>query len=146
MSVHTWITADPIDAGSVLPHVGASGDGAIALFLGVVREHNDGRAVSGMRYEAYPAMAARVLADIAQEAGAQWSTDRIAVVHRTGELAIGEASIAIAVSTPHRAEAFEACRFIIEAVKERLPVWKHEHYTDGEAAWLANAATEDGAP
>ena len=143
--MRTWITADPIDAGSVLAHVGASEDGAIALFLGIVREQNDGRPVSGMRYEAYPAMAERVLAEIAQQAGAQWSTDRVAVVHRTGDLAVGEASIAIAVSTPHRADAFDACRFIIEEVKRRLPVWKHEHYTDGDAAWLANAVTQDSA-
>jgi molybdopterin synthase catalytic subunit len=80
-----------------------------------------------------------VLSAIAQEAALLCGTDHIAVVHRTGELMIGDVSVAIAVSTPHRAEAFEAARYIIEHIKQRLPVWKHEHYVDGAAQWLSGA-------
>ena len=81
-------------------------------------------------------MAAAELAAMASEAGARWGTDRIAVVHRTGDLTLGEPSVAIAVSTPHRAEAYEASRWIIEEIKVRLPVWKHEHFVDGESRWV----------
>jgi molybdopterin synthase catalytic subunit len=81
-------------------------------------------------------MAAPVLTDIAHEAAAMLGTDRVAVVHRVGELAIGEVSVAIAVSSPHRAQAYEASRYVIEEIKKRLPVWKHEHYTDGRSKWV----------
>jgi molybdopterin synthase catalytic subunit len=134
--MHTAITSDPIDTARVLGAVGSEDDGAVLLFLGTVRRQNDGRPVRGMHYDAYAVMAERVLAGIAQEASARAGTDRIAVVHRTGELAVGEVSVAIAVSTPHRAEGFAAARYIIEQIKERLPVWKREHYTDGAARWL----------
>jgi molybdopterin synthase catalytic subunit len=134
--MRTRVTPDVIDPAAVLGAVGSAGDGAVLLFLGTVRETNDGRAVNGMRYDAYAEMAGRVLEQIAEEAAAVAGSDRIAVVHRTGELAIGEVSVAIAVSTPHRAQAFDAARYVIEQVKLRLPVWKQEHYVDGEAAWL----------
>jgi molybdopterin synthase catalytic subunit len=111
-------------------------DGAVALFLGTVRDHNDGRDVDGLEYEAYGPMAERVLAEIAAEAASRWQTDRIAAAHRFGLLAIGEASVAIAVSTPHRADAFDACRYIIEQIKERLPIWKRESYGDGTSEWV----------
>jgi molybdopterin synthase catalytic subunit len=134
-----WITTGPIEAAQVLGEVGSRADGAVLLFLGTVREQNDGRPVTGMRYDAYTAMADQVLHAIAAEAAEQAGTDRIAVVHRTGELAIGEVSVAIAVSTPHREPAFAAARFIIEQIKLRLPVWKHEHYADRESRWLEGA-------
>ena len=137
--MHTSVTHDVIDPATVLARVGAPADGAVLLFLGTVREQNDGRAVTGMRYDAYVEMADPVLRDIAAEAAARAGTDRIAVVHRTGELAIGDVSVAIAVSTPHRAEAFDAARYVIEQIKQRLPVWKHEHYVEGDAAWLRGA-------
>ena len=131
-----WITADPISADSVLSHVGAESDGAINLFLGVVRNHNEGQAVSGMHYDAYVEMAERVLREIVTEAEALPGSGRVAAVHRTGELQIGEASVAIAASAPHRAAAFEACRYVIEEIKKRLPVWKQERYVDGAERWL----------
>lgn len=130
------VTADPIDPGRVLASVAAPEDGAVLLFLGVVRDHNEGRPVTGMEYEAYEEMAEDVLASIAEVASERWETDRIAVVHRTGALEVGEVSVAIAVSTPHREEAYRASRWIIEAIKERLPVWKREHYVDGERRWV----------
>lgn len=120
----------------VLGRVGAEEDGAALLFLGVVRDHADGRAVRGMRYDAYREMAESVLSEIAREGAERLGTDRVAVVHRVGELAIGEVSVAIAVSSPHRAEAYDASRYVIEEIKKRLPVWKKEHYTDGREEWV----------
>lgn len=131
------ITDAPIDGAAVLAEVGSSEDGAAVLFLGTVRRTNEGRLVTGMRYDAYRAMAEQVLGDIAGEAAKRAESDRIAVVHRIGELAVGETSVAIAVSTPHRAQAFDAARYVIEEIKLRLPVWKEEHYVEGDARWLA---------
>ncbi len=136
MSVRAWITTDPIDPAELLAQAGDPADGATVLFLGHVRETNEGRPVTGMPYDAYVDMAQRVLAEIAAEAAARLGTERIAVVHRVGELAVGEVSAAIVASSPHRAEAFDAARAVIEEIKRRLPVWKHEHYADGAAAWL----------
>ncbi|HSJ08213.1 MAG TPA: molybdenum cofactor biosynthesis protein MoaE [Longimicrobiales bacterium] len=134
--MRAWITTDPIAAQDVLDGVGTATDGATVVFLGTVREENDGRPVSGLRYDAYVAMAEDVLLRIAGEAGRRAGTDRVAVVHRIGELAVGDASVAIAVSSPHRAEAFDAARFVIEAIKQRLPVWKQEYYVEGAPRWL----------
>jgi molybdopterin synthase catalytic subunit len=135
----TWITPDVIDPAAVLACVGSAADGAVLLFLGTVREQNDGRPLRGMRYDAYAEMAEQVLAAIAAEAAERAGTDRLAVVHRTGELEIGNVSVAIAVSTPHREQSFDAARYVIEQIKLRLPVWKHEHYTDSESRWLDGA-------
>jgi molybdopterin synthase catalytic subunit len=137
MSERAWITRAPIDPGSVLDRVGSAGDGAALLFVGVVRDHNEGAAVTGLTYEAYDAMAVRVLDEIAGEAAERLGTPRIAVVHRVGKLEVGEVSVAIAASSAHRAEAFDATRYVIEEIKKRLPVWKKEHYLEGDAAWLA---------
>jgi molybdopterin synthase catalytic subunit len=136
--LHTAITTAPLAPPAVLARVGGREDGAALLFVGMVREQNDGRPVSGMRYDAYVSMAQPVLAAIAAEVAERHGIARIAVEHRIGELEIGEASVAIAVSAPHRAEAFDACRAIIEEIKMRLPVWKQEHYTDGATAWLGS--------
>ena len=134
--IHASVGPERIDPATVLERVGSPEDGAVLLFLGVVRDHADGRAVSGMRYDAYTEMAEPVLAEIAREAAERLGTDRLAVVHRYGELEVGEVSVAIAVSSPHRAEAFEASRYVIEEIKKRLPVWKKEHYVDGSEAWV----------
>lgn len=130
------ITSEPIDPSDILRRVGDSGDGAVLLFLGTVRDRNEGRAVQGMEYEAYEEMAREVLGEIAREAGALLGTDQVAVVHRLGSLSVGEVSVAIAVSSPHRAQAYEASRYVIEEIKKRLPVWKREHYVDGERSWV----------
>lgn len=130
------VTADVIDPAGVLGRVGSDEDGATVLFLGVVRDHADGRAVSGMRYDAYVEMAQPVLQSVAEEAAQRLGTDRVAVVHRVGELEIGDISVAIAVSSPHRAESFDASRYVIEEIKKRLPVWKKEHYLDGSEEWV----------
>ncbi len=137
----TWITSEPLDSAAMLERVGTPDDGAVLLFAGTVRNQNDGRAVTGMRYDAYREMAERVLREIAQEAAARWEVSRIAAVHRTGELNVGECSVLIAVSSPHRAEAFDAGRYVIEEIKQRLPVWKQEHYVDG-SRWLEGRLPE----
>ncbi len=142
--MYTAIAVDPIDSTEILGRVGESRDGAVLLFLGVVRDHADGRSVSGMRYEAYAEMAEPVLAEIAEEAAERIGSDRIAVVHRIGELEIGEVSVAIAVSSPHRDAAYTASRYVIEEIKKRLPVWKHEHYREGDSAWVAGVELEPG--
>jgi molybdopterin synthase catalytic subunit len=119
-----------------LARVGADDDGAVILFLGTVRNHADGASVDGITYEAYERMASPVLAEIANEAAERLGTARVAVVHRVGELAIGDVSVAIAVSSPHRAQAYDASRYVIEEIKQRLPVWKREHYADGSSEWV----------
>jgi molybdopterin synthase catalytic subunit len=137
--MRAWITDAPLDAQAVLADVGWEEDGAVLLFLGVVRRENEGRAVTGMRYDAYVDMADRVLREIVEEAATRTGTRRIAAAHRIGELNVGEVSVAIALSTPHRAQAYEGSRYIIEQIKARLPVWKQEHYASGEAEWLGGS-------
>ncbi len=107
--------------------------GAVVSFLGVVRDHSDGRSgVVGLGYEAYEVEAVRVLTEIAAEARRQWpDVERIALLHRTGELALSEASVAVIVSAPHRDAAFEAARFGIDTLKASAPIWKREHWSDG---------------
>lgn len=134
--MNAWITREPIGAEDVLRLVGAPGDGAVDVFLGIVRDENEGRAVSGMQYDAYDAMAERVLTEIVADAAALPGVGQVAAVHRIGELHVGEVSVAIAASAPHRAEAFAATRYVIEAIKQRLPVWKQERYVTGEQSWL----------
>lgn len=132
--------------------MGGDEDGAVLLFLGTVRDHADGRPVRGLRYEAYEAMAAEVLDEIAREAADATGVRRLHVVHRTGELDVGEVSVAIAVSSPHRDESYRASRLVIEEIKRRLPIWKREFYTDGEAGWVegtdprTGGRTVDGSP
>lgn len=130
------ITAEPIRLEDVLADVGAPGDGAVVLFAGVVRNESEGRRVTGIHYEVYRAMAERVLREIAAEAARRLGTDHLTVVHRVGELPVGEVSVAIAMASPHRAQAFDACRFVIEQVKARLPVWKQERFVEGGARWV----------
>ncbi|HEX6588004.1 MAG TPA: molybdenum cofactor biosynthesis protein MoaE [Longimicrobiales bacterium] len=138
--IYVDVSAAPIVEADVRARVGAPEDGAVLLFLGTVRDHNDGRPVERLHYDAYRDMAVRELRAIAEEAAARTGTDRIVVIHRTGTLEIGEASLAVAVSTPHRAEAFDAARFIIEEIKKRVPVWKKEHYAGAkDPKWLPGA-------
>lgn len=143
---HASVTREPIRGEAVLALVSAHEDGAVLLFLGVVRDHADGRPVTGMRYDAYEEMARDVLAEIAAEAARILGTQRVAVVHRVGELDVGETSVAVAVSSPHRAQAYEASRYVIEEIKKRLPVWKKERYADGEDRWVAGSVPPTGAP
>lgn len=134
--MRTALVDRPIDTGSLLNEVAHSSNGATVLFIGTVREVNDGRRVTGMEYSAYRAMAERELADVAREASEQFGTTDIVVEHRLGALELGEASIAIAAAHPHRAAAYAASRYMIEQIKRRVPIWKLEHYVDGTREWV----------
>jgi len=112
------------------------GHGAIDFFAGVVRNHHEGKQVSGITYDVHEPLALRTMQAICEEGSTQWPGAHFYVAHFQGHLAVGEISVLIAVSTPHRADCFAACRLVIEAIKTRLPVWKQEHYLDGKSAWL----------
>jgi molybdopterin synthase catalytic subunit len=134
--VRTALVDRPIDAAALIAEVADHATGATLLFLGTVRDVNDGRAVTGMEYSAYHAMAQRELNDIALEVVERFGSEHIVVEHRLGTLALGEASVAIAVAHPHRSEAYDASRYVIEQLKKRVPIWKREHYVDGTREWV----------
>ena len=122
------------------------GAGAVISFIGLVRDHNQGRRVEFLEYEAYEPLAVRALNRILDEARATWPGARMGIHHRIGRLAIGEASVIIVATSPHRADAFAACRYAIERVKQIVPIWKHEFFEGGEV-WIegATANPEDEA-
>ena len=113
----------------------AAADGAACTFVGVVRDHNRGRAVLRLEYEAYEEMALPLMEEIAAEARRRFAVTAVSIVHRLGPMEIGEASVAVAAFAPHRGDAFAACRYAIDAVKATVPIWKKEFYADG-AVWL----------
>ncbi len=123
----------PIDLAALL--VSSPTDGAVCLFVGIVRSENRGRGVERLEYEAYEEMALPLMEEIADETRRRFPVTAVRLVHRLGRLEIGEASVAIAIASPHRDEAFAACRFAIDTLKAKVPIWKKEHYADG-TAWL----------
>jgi MoaE-MoaD fusion protein len=125
---------DPRQTESMVAHPGA---GAIATFIGTVRDHGRGRQVTHLEYEAYAPAAELTMAQIGDEIRERWGIDHVAITHRIGSLAVGEASVVISVASAHRDAAFEACRYAIERIKEIVPIWKKEHYADG-AVWLGS--------
>jgi len=126
------LTDAAIDVAALEAAVAGSGHGALVTFVGRARDRaDDGRAVLELEYEAYPEMAGTVLAEIAREAEERWPGSGVAVVHRVGLVPIGEVAVAIVTAAPHRSDAYEANRFVIEAIKERLPIWKRERFADG---------------
>ena len=127
------LTRQPIDIAAL--GAPAAADGAACTFVGVVRDHNAGRAVRHLEYEAFEEMALPLMEEIAAEARRRWPITSIAIVHRLGRLEIGEPSVAVAVFAPHRGAAFEACRYAIDTLKATVPIWKKEFYADG-AVWL----------
>jgi molybdopterin synthase catalytic subunit len=129
------VTNQPIDLNELVGFVTDPEAGAIATFIGTTRNHNEGRAVIGLDYEAYPAMAVKELERIAGDAKKQWPICRMAIVHRLGAVKIGDASVIIAVSSAHRDAAFAACRFAIEEIKKTVPIWKKEVFEGGEV-WI----------
>lgn len=130
------VTTEPLSEARLMAAVGDAGAGGLVLFSGVVRQETGGRRVKYLEYEAHAPMAAAKMREIAAAVRARWPGVRgVALVHRIGRLEIGEASVMIAVSSPHRAEAFDACRFAIDTLKETVPVWKKEYFEDGEV-WV----------
>jgi len=129
------ITRDPLDDAAVreLERIVAySGAGAIVTFQGVVRDNARGKRVRYLEYNAYPEMAEEQMRQIADEVTSRWETQAIAMVHRIGRLQIGECSVVVVVACPHRGEAFDACRYAIDTLKAKVPIWKKEAYEDGE--------------
>ncbi len=129
------LTTDPIDLAALGASVIRPGYGAVTSFAGHVRDHHGGRTVERLSYSAYAAMAEQECGAIAEEAMNRWEVV-VAIRHRLGDLDIGDIAVAVAVGSAHRAEGFAACRFVIEEVKRRVPIWKHEHYADGTSAWV----------
>jgi|SRR5687768_4897859 len=138
--MRTRIVDQPIDVATLIDEAGADSCGAITVFLGCVRDVNDGRAVTGIEYSAYRAMAEREMAAIADEAEDRFGVTRLIVEHRLGTLGLREVSVAIVAAHAHRAPALDAQRFVIEELKRRVPIWKLEHYEDGQREWV-NAGT-----
>jgi molybdopterin synthase catalytic subunit len=141
------VTSQPLQMDTIVGLVSTSGGfGAIASFIGVVRDNNQNRSVTHLEYEAYEPLAVKALEHIRREAANQWPGAQLAVHHRIGRLEIGEASIVIAAASAHRAHAFAVCRYTIERVKQIVPIWKHEFFEGGEV-WIegatANPADEE---
>lgn len=130
-----FLTRDPLDLAALVAQVSSARRGGIATFLGVVRDHHDGRVVQELEYSAYEPMAESVAREIVSETERRWRVT-VALRHRLGRLALGDAAVAIAAAGDHRDEAFAACRYVIEEVKRRVPVWKRERYADGTEAWV----------
>jgi len=130
------LTHDPIDYRALTEAVRRPGCGAVALFLGTVRDLTGDEVTVFLDYEAYPPMAEKKLAEIEAEVRARWPVGEISLVHRLGRLGVGEVSVAVAVSTPHRADAFAACRFAIDTLKELVPIWKKDVAPTGAERWL----------
>ena len=130
------LTKVVIDANDVLRRVGSSQAGAVVLFLGTTREFTGERRTVALDYECYPEMATKKLAELEAEARRRWPIVECVIVHRLGHLELGEASIAIAVSSPHRQDAFSAAQWLIDTIKQVVPIWKQEHWADGHREWV----------
>ena len=130
------LTDKPINTEEVINAVQHDGAGAINVFIGTVRNKTQTKEVVRLEFEAYESMALKKMQELADQASSRWPVQKVAIVHRTGVLPIGEAAVVIAVSTPHRKASFEACEFIIDTLKEIVPIWKKEIFEDGEV-WVA---------
>ncbi len=130
------LTRDVIDYNSITEAVRRKDSGAVVLFLGTVRDLTGGRVTVALDYDAYPKMAEKKLAEIEAETRSLWPVGDIILEHRLGRLEVGDISVAVAVSCPHRAQAFEACRYAIDRLKELVPIWKKENWADGSTEWV----------
>lgn len=139
------LTQKTIHIQELIDYVGDPKAGAIATFIGTTRNHNAGRKVISLEYEAYTNMAEKELSRLGEEAERRWNIERIAIVHRVGSVQIGEASVIIAVSSAHRQNAFEACRFAIEELKKCVPIWKKEYFEGGEV-WIGSQNSQPYQP
>ena len=135
----TFVTAAPLDSATLCRAVSSPKHGALAAFVGTVRAVHAGRRVKSVSYDCFVPLAEKALARIAANAERRWPV-RVAVAHRIGRLKVGSASVAIAAGSGHRAEAFAACRFVIEEIKRLVPIWKKEHYETGDGRWLSGCA------
>jgi len=141
MGAGTAITTTPLDAAAIVRTLDATGIGAVATFVGLVRDNNLGRKVLHLEYEAYEPLALRGLELIIAEVSEKWPAVRLAIHHRIGRMEIGEASVAIAAASSHRADAFAAARYAIERIKQIVPIWKHEYFEGGDV-WIEGATAD----
>jgi len=130
------LTAEPIDHASLTEQVRRADCGAVVTFLGTVRDLTGARVTVALDYEAYPGMAEKKLAEIEQEVRKHWPVGEVIMVHRLGHLEVGDISVAVSVSCAHRAQAFDACRYAIDRLKELVPIWKKENWADGTTEWV----------
>ena len=138
---NVMVTEKPLVVQAALDVVGAPNHGAITTFIGAVRNHNHNKEVIGVTYDVFSALAETVFYTLCEEAHQQWGDDlTIYIAHYRGRLDVGGVSVIIAVGSPHRREACDACRYIIEALKQRAPIWKQEHYVDGNSEWVKGHA------
>ncbi len=135
------ITEKPIDVDKLLDYVSDQSSGASVLFTGTIRDHNEQDKVSKLHYEAYQEMAEKILQEIENEVHTKWKINKFIAIHRTGTLKVGEVSVAVAVSSGHRKEAFEACKFGIDSIKEKAPIWKKE-FSESGTEWLEGVITK----
>ena len=135
------ITEKPIDVDKLLDYVSDQSSGASVLFTGTIRDHNEQDKVSKLHYEAYQEMAEKILQEIENEVHAKWKINKFIAIHRTGTLKVGEVSVAVAVSSDHRKEAFEACKFGIDSIKKKAPIWKKE-FSESGTEWLEGVITK----
>jgi len=141
MQIHVETTTGMLDPGAALAHCSDPGHGAADLFIGRVRDFNQGRKVLAVSYDLQDALCRNIFREIAGEARAEWGDAiRLWLVHRHGRLAVGEASVVAAASSRHRDESFKACRYLVEQMKHRAPIWKQEHYVDGNSEWVKGHA------
>jgi molybdopterin synthase catalytic subunit len=135
------VTSEPLDSTAVARLVSTDDCGALVTFVGLVRDHNVGRRVLWLDYEAYEPLALKAFEQIGEEAAGRWPASRLAIHHRTGRVAIGEASVVLAAASAHRADAFAASRYAIERIKQIVPIWKHEHFEGGDV-WIEGATAD----
>lgn len=141
MTKNFWLTSNPIEVNDVINKVIRPEAGAVSTFIGIAREFTQNKRTLYLEYQAYVPMAEKKLAEIAEEIEQKWPNTKTAIAHRTGRLDISEVAVAIAVSTPHRNDAFEASRYAIERIKEIVPIWKKEHWEDG-TLWIGDQKEE----
>jgi len=136
------LTDQPIETPSALAHVQSPQSGAVVLFLGTTREFTAGRQTQHLVYDAYVEMAELKLAALEQQARIKWPINECVIIHRLGRVGLGEASILVAVSTPHRCDAFEAAAWLMDVIKQEVPIWKQENWADGQQAWVHPKTTD----
>ena len=130
------ITSDPIDTAAVLQSVHCDQAGAAVLFVGTTRQFTDDRETLKLDYECYESMAIKKMTEILEQATAKWNIEACSIVHRVGTVKLGEASIAVAVSSPHRSDSFDAGRWLVDTLKTEVPIWKREYWADGSTEWV----------
>ena len=141
-AVQIGVQTEPLDVGAVFAALQTPRAGGVAIFVGTTRQWTAGEETVRLEYEGYEAMALKEMHRLADEAAARWPIERLCIVHRLGVVPPAEASVVVGVATPHRAEAFEACRYLIDTLKQQVPIWKREVYADGTTEWVEGATPE----